>query len=174
MTGTLSIEALAAHKELLPQLQRWFESEWPTYYGASGPGNARLELQAFANVGSLPVGVVAFREGKVCGVAALKAESITSHRHLSPWAAAGLVTSAERGQGIGAQLLVALEREARALGFGHIYCQHRRIAAAAQRLAIARAHHSRGPASGHLPEGAVTTDNHGRRHIPGGPPWPNT
>ena len=103
-------------------LQLWFETEWPSYYGTRGPGDARLDLQAFANRGSLPVGVVAFRGGEVCGVAALKAESISSHRHLSPWAAAGLVPPSERGQGIGAQLLAALEREARNLGFQHIYC----------------------------------------------------
>ena len=55
-------------------------------------------------------------------MAALKAESIASHRHLSPWAAAGLVRPSDRGQGIGTHLLAALEQEARNLGFRHIYC----------------------------------------------------
>lgn len=122
MNNSLSIEPLAAHPEVLPALQQWFEAEWPSHYGVGGPGNAQLDLQAFANRGSLPVGVVAFREGKACGVAALKAESIRTHRHLSPWAAAGLVQQSERGQGIGARLLVALEQEARDLGFPQIYC----------------------------------------------------
>lgn len=122
MNGTLSIELLAAHPEVLPLLKEWLEAEWPSYYGTVGPGDARRDLQAFANHGSLPVGVVALRGGRVCGVAALKAESIASHRHLSPWAAAGLVSPSERRQGIGAQLLEALEREARTLGFRHIYC----------------------------------------------------
>ena len=117
MNGTLSIELLAAHPELLPVLQEWFEAEWPSYYRASSPGDAQRDLQAFTNHGSLPVGVVAFREGSVCGVAALTAESIASHRHLSPWAGAGLVRPSERGKGIGAQLLAALEQEARTLGF---------------------------------------------------------
>jgi GNAT superfamily N-acetyltransferase len=103
-------------------LRQWFEAEWPAHYGAGGPGDAAQDLQAFANRGSLPVGVVALRDGRVCGIAALKAESIASHRHLSPWAAAGLVRSPERGQGIGAQLLAALEQEARSLGFRYIYC----------------------------------------------------
>lgn len=122
MNETVVIEPLALHPEVLPVLQEWFEAEWASYYGASGPGDAQGDLQAFANQGSLPVGVVAFREGRVCGVAALKAESIATHRHLSPWAAAGLVRPSERGQGIGAQLLVALEQEARNLGFRYIYC----------------------------------------------------
>jgi GNAT superfamily N-acetyltransferase len=106
----------------VPLLREWFEAEWPSYYGASGPGDALRDLQAFANRGSLPVGVVAFREGSLCGVAALKAESIASHRHLTPWAAAGLVKPSERGQGIGSRLLAALEQEARNLGYRQIYC----------------------------------------------------
>lgn len=122
MTGTLSIEPLAAHPEMLAALQQLFEAEWPSYYGPGGPGDARREFQAFANLGSLPVGVVALRDGSICGVAALKAESIASHRHLSPWTAAGLVQPSERGQGIGAKLLAALEQEARNLGFRHVYC----------------------------------------------------
>ena len=80
------------------------------------------DLQAFANQGSLPVGVVALRDGTVCGVAALKTESIASHRHLSPWAAAGFVRRSERGRGIGALLLSRLEQEARKLGYPCVYC----------------------------------------------------
>jgi GNAT superfamily N-acetyltransferase len=122
MNRTLSIELLAAHPEVLPLLNQWFEAEWPSHYGAGGPGDALRDLQAFANHGSLPVGVVVFRGGRICGVAVLKAESIASQRHLSPWAAALMVNPSERRQGIGAQLLEALEREARILGFRHIYC----------------------------------------------------
>jgi len=53
---------------------------------------------------------------------ALKAESIVTYSHLSPWAAAGLVKPNERGRGVGAHLLAAIEHEARALGYPHIYC----------------------------------------------------
>jgi N-acetylglutamate synthase-like GNAT family acetyltransferase len=66
--------------------------------------------------------VVALRDGIVCGAAALKAESIESHKHLSPWAAAGFVNPALRGQGIGLQLLHALEVQAQVLNFPRIYC----------------------------------------------------
>ena len=122
MDESISIEPLDAHHDLLPLLQTWFETEWPSYYGPNGPGDAEFDLRAFANRGSLPVGVVAFRNGSVCGVAALKAESIASHRHLVPWAAAGLVVPSLRGRGIGAHLLAALECAARELGYEFIYC----------------------------------------------------
>lgn len=122
MGTTVTVEPLAAHPEALPLLEEWFKAEWPSYYGCDGPGDARRDLRSFANVESLPVGVVALQDGKVRGVAALKAESIPSHRHLCPWAAAGLVESTLRGHGIGTKLLEALEAQARSLGFSHIYC----------------------------------------------------
>ncbi|MCC7437925.1 MAG: GNAT family N-acetyltransferase [Armatimonadetes bacterium] len=122
MNQRLQIAPLASHPEVLLELRQWFESEWPEYYGEDGPGNAEADLAAFSGTGRLPVGIVAFQEGELCGVAVLKSESIASHRHLSPWAAAGLVKGAKRGKGIGAELLHALEQEARRLGFNSIYC----------------------------------------------------
>ena len=121
MRTNLTIEPLALHPEALPTLVSWYEAEWPSWYG-SGRGDAKRDLQAFSNQGSLPVGVVALRDGIVCGAAALKAKSIESHKHLSPWAAAGFVNPALRGQGIGLLLLRALEVHAKALGFQRIYC----------------------------------------------------
>lgn len=122
MTGEVKIEQLAAHPEALSELRRWFETEWASYYAASGPGDAEQDLRAFAHRGSLPVGIVALQDGLLCGVAALKADSIASHSHLSPWAAAGLVKPSMRGKGIGARLVGGLEEEARSLGFARIYC----------------------------------------------------
>lgn len=122
MNATIRIARLAAHPEALPLLAAWFKAEWPAWYGPGGPGNAEHDLADFANGTGLPLGVVAFRGDVLCGVAALKASSIASHAHLSPWAAAGLVEPSLRQQGIGAVLLAALEVEAAALGHPFIYC----------------------------------------------------
>lgn len=122
MTDEIRIGYLAAHPEALPELRRWFETEWASYYAPDGPGDAVHDLSSYANRGSLPVGIVAFRHGRLCGIAALKADSIASHVHLSPWAAAALVEPSVRRHGIGARLLAALEQEARILGFDCIYC----------------------------------------------------
>lgn len=122
MPDDLHIALLADHPEAIPVLKGWYESEWRGYYGSGGPGNAEEDLRAFARRDGLPVGVVAFQEGKLCGIAALKAASIDSYAHLMPWAAAGMVAPNQRGRGIGARMLTALEGVARDLGFERIYC----------------------------------------------------
>lgn len=119
----MRISPLARHRELLPLLARWFVEEWPDWYGTGGRGNAVQDLAAFAASESiLPVGIVAFDENTPIGVAALKSESLPSHRHLQPWAAAGLVRPSYRGRGVGAQMLDALLRHAHRLGFDRVYC----------------------------------------------------
>lgn len=118
----LAIDSLAAHPEALPLLERWFEAEWPGYYGPGGCGDAAADLLAYSNARGLPVGVIALLGSEPCGVAALRADSIPTHAHLCPWAVAGLVVPGLRGRGIGLRLLRAVEEEARRLGFRHIHC----------------------------------------------------
>ena len=119
----LTISPLARHRELLPLLAQWFIEEWPEWYGPGGRGSATDDLTAFAaSESSLPVGLVAFNENTPIGVAALKIESLPSHRHLKPWAAAGLVLQSHRGKGVGATMLEALVQKAFNLGYERIYC----------------------------------------------------
>ena len=117
------VAALARHAEWLPLLARWMIDEWPQWYGAGGRGDAGVDLRSFAaDESTLPVGVIAFDGRTPVGMAALKAQSLPGHVHLTPWAAAGLVVPARRGQGIGAQLLDALVERARGLGHAQIFC----------------------------------------------------
>ena len=122
MSEAVAIHPLASHPEALPELCRLLEAEWPSWYGPGGQGCAHEDLSAFSAPTGLPFGVVAVQGGEVCGIAALKAESIPSHRHLRPWAAAGLVKPALRGHGIGSMLLARLEQQARIEGFAEIHC----------------------------------------------------
>jgi GNAT superfamily N-acetyltransferase len=123
-TVRATVVPLREHPEHCAFFAAAFEAEWPSWYGPGGQGNAQADLLAFANQhGALPVGVVALGPGnQPLGVAALKAISIPSHSHLSPWAAAGYVAPAWRRQGIGALLLEALLHEASRLGYQAVYC----------------------------------------------------
>lgn len=118
----LRIAPLAERPDALPVLRQWMEREWPAYYGPGGRGDAAADLRAFAATTGLPFGLVALYGDHPCGMATLKAESIASHRHLTPWVAAGLVAEPHRRHGVGARLLAALEERARALGFPRVYC----------------------------------------------------
>ncbi len=122
MATDLTIELLADNPEQVPVLAGWFEAEWGFYYGKGGRGDARTDLDAYSGRDALPVAVVAIERGELRGIAALKATSIASHGHLSPWAAAGLVQPEHRGRGIGSALVGAVEGLARRFGYARLYC----------------------------------------------------
>ena len=108
---------------LKPQVSAWLLSEWPDWYGPDGPGDLSGDVEAFARSDSaLPVGLIICRDGEPIGFGALKRESIPSHAHLTPWAAAGYVVPSCRGQGAGAFRLRALEERAAILGFPRVHC----------------------------------------------------
>lgn len=118
-----SIQPLAQVRHLVPTISHWLLSEWPDWYGEGGPGDLNVDVTAFAaSELALPIGFVAFVKETPVGFGALKAESIPSHRHLTPWAAAGFVLPECRGQGIGVLILQAMVAHAETLGYGHVYC----------------------------------------------------
>ena len=121
MKKGLKIDYLAEHPEALPLLKQWFENEWEFYNSSTGEGSAEKDLLAFSSQSKLPIGVVAYLNGELCGIIALKAQSIATHSHLRPWAAAGLVAPLHRRKGIGAELIVAVEGIAKRLGYSRIY-----------------------------------------------------
>ena len=119
----LTISPLTQYRNLVPLLSSWFVEEWPEWYGPGGRGNAVADLTGFATSESeLPVGFIALENDVPVGVMALKAESLPTHRHLCPWATAGLVLASHRGRGIGAQLLEVLVQQASALSYPRVYC----------------------------------------------------
>lgn len=121
MNENLKIIPLADDPEALPILKQWFEDEWKFHYGSNGPGNAEKDVKAYSNRSKLPIGLVGYLDGELCGMLALKKQSITTHSHLTPWAAAGFVVPQKRRKGIGAKLLFAIEGIARHMGYTKIY-----------------------------------------------------
>ncbi len=121
-TENLTILHLVDVPRVLPVLARWFVGEWGPYYGPEGPGGAEADLQAAGDRDRIPICLVALdATGDAAGTIALRAESVPSHRHLSPWLAALFVTPERRRRGIGAALITALEGEARRLGYDRLY-----------------------------------------------------
>ncbi len=119
----LSFLPLSQAPELAPQVEAWLLSEWPSWYGPGGAGNLSSDIAAFsASSVTLPIGIIALRNEEPVAFGALKSESISTHAHLAPWAAAGYVKPELRAQGIGAALLGALVAQATQLGYQSVYC----------------------------------------------------
>jgi GNAT superfamily N-acetyltransferase len=128
------IVRLFDHPDRLPELQHWFEQEWADYYGPEGPGDAAADLRAYCRADGLPLALIALRDERLCGIAALKTDSIAGYEHCQPWAGAALVAAELRRQGIGAELLRQLAAQARLQGFPKLYCATATAQSLLQRL----------------------------------------
>ncbi|HEX6141188.1 MAG TPA: GNAT family N-acetyltransferase [Geminicoccaceae bacterium] len=117
----LRIERLADHPGLIPDLVAWFIEAWAPWYGPAGPGDARHDLEAACRRDGIPLGLVALEDGRLVGTATLRATSLETHRHLSPWLAAMLVRPDRRRRGIGTRLVAAIEDVARSQGFREVF-----------------------------------------------------
>lgn len=117
----IQVDLLADHPEAIPVLKDWFEQEWAPYYGPDGPGNAQKDLKNSCNHDELPIAMVAISDDRVIGTAALKAESVSTHKHLTPWLAALLVGQEFRRRGVAERLIASVEKKAKQLGFECIY-----------------------------------------------------
>lgn len=120
--STVTTSFLADDAVALPVLQSWFQSEWRSWYGPAGPGNAAADLRATMNRTVLPIALVARLDGELCGTAALKGESVATHRHLGPWLAGLLVGPRFRRHGVGGVLINEIEMLAARMGFRRLYC----------------------------------------------------
>ena len=127
----MDIELLADHSESIPMLAEWYESEWEPYYGVTGPGDARADLESRLNRDEIPIGFVAMLNGEVYGVAALDRDTATG---LTPSIVGLLVGSSQRGQGVATDLLRAAESLAKRLGYGRLYVSTTVLASALVRM----------------------------------------
>lgn len=118
----LRITHLADMQAAIPALAELFVAEWGPYYGPAGPGDAEEDLRSCCNRDEIPLALVALDTSQnILGTAALKQQSLETHRHLNPWLAAVLVAPGQRGKGIASALITAIEDEARRLDFDLVY-----------------------------------------------------
>ena len=112
----LVVEPLGWHPEALEPVASWIDSEWGAFSG-------RTLLQTrerFAGevAGQLPITLVALVDGLPHGVASLRERDSRDWDPASkPWICNVYVDPEARGRGIAARLCIALEEEARRLGF---------------------------------------------------------
>lgn len=122
MSSEPSFALLAAHTRLFPHVSQWLRTEWPTWYGSSGPGDADADVQRYAQTEQVPLGLLGFIDGQVCAFGALKHDKVPGFEERGPWLGAGYVLPNLRGKGLGLELLKALEVQAKRLGHDSLFC----------------------------------------------------
>lgn len=100
-------------------LAQAFKDAWPDFFADRSAGE--IEEVMFAEGSGLPAILVASVEGRVAGTVALRARSVETHEHLSPWVTGLWVQPDLRGLGLGRKLLLAITEEAASRGFREIY-----------------------------------------------------
>jgi len=116
----VTIRHLCEVPDALPTVARAYVTAWMPYYGPAGPGNAFEDLAGCSHKDQLPICLLAMDGDTVVGTVSLRDSSI-SHPDVSPWGTALLVLPERLGQGVGSQLVAALEDVAREHGFKKLY-----------------------------------------------------
>lgn len=110
---------LIDHAEVVSDLADLFESEWADWYNPRG-ASARADLTERLERDRVPLGIVAFLDGRLAGTCALTASS-GALTERSPWLGGLLVAPNLRRRGVGLALLQRARVEARRLAFSHLH-----------------------------------------------------
>lgn len=117
----MEITLLADHREAIPQLAQWFYAEWSYLHPQHSIADVENALRERGNTDKIPLALVAFDGDVLLGAVSLKTHDMDVRTDLSPWLASLYVNALMRGQGIGTQLVGALEETARGLGIPRIF-----------------------------------------------------
>jgi predicted N-acetyltransferase YhbS len=117
----MKIDYLANHPGFIPTLSKWFLREWRDFYGDKTWEDVAETFYERLNRDSIPLSLVAFEEQHPFGTISLLEESISTHKHLTPWLGGLYVCEEKRHQGIGRQLIEADVGEARKLRVERVF-----------------------------------------------------
>jgi len=120
----IRIDYLANHRALIPELSTLLYQEWADLYQAAGLTKqdltTALELRCVTN--QLPITLVAIAaDGQLLGAGSIKLDEPGTKEGLSPWLGGIYIKQQQRGLGLGALIVSALEDKARELGVSALY-----------------------------------------------------
>ena len=117
----MKIDYLAEHPDFIPTLSKWFLREWRDFYGDQTWEVIAEIFYERLNRNRIPLSLIAFEDGSPLGTISLLEESISTHRHLTPWLGGLYVHQDRRHQGIGKRLIEAGIDEAGKLGIEQLF-----------------------------------------------------
>jgi GNAT superfamily N-acetyltransferase len=107
--------------QYLPQAAAWIFDEWGHLTQGLTLDKVETRFQKFLNRDSIPLTLVAIMNNLPVGMASLMMEDLSSRPDLNPWLASVYVTLEYRKQGIGSQLVQAVEDISRSLCVRKLY-----------------------------------------------------
>lgn len=116
----IRIEPLGAREAWIALFAAAYEAEWPDWYGAGGPGDARDYLRSACG-NEIPAGFVALSGDVPAGTVILGYGSAVGAAYPGPWISSLYVVPAFRGHGLAMRLIAAAESHAQALNLREIY-----------------------------------------------------
>jgi GNAT superfamily N-acetyltransferase len=119
----ITIDYLANHPELAPELTRLFYEEWRTIYDQRGQSfdDVLHTCVERANIGSLPLALVAFQDEELVGTVSLKVQDLEIQPELTPWLGGLFVIPKWRRMGVASTLIQRVIEEAQRLKLRQLY-----------------------------------------------------
>lgn len=121
LKSIMRIEFLKHFSEFIPLIAKWFYQEWGHYHPELSLQDIEERLYQRINTNKIPLALVAVENEEVVGTVSLKKYDMDTRKQYSPWLSSMYVREDKRKQGIGKQLVQALENKAKELGVKILY-----------------------------------------------------
>jgi len=112
---------LADYPQYLPTVAGWVYGEWGWEMPGSTLESIQAEFSLHLNCDRIPLSMLALVEGQPAGSASIFVHDMDIRMDLTPWLAAVYVLPEFRGNGIGSQLVRAIENAVTRLKLGRLY-----------------------------------------------------
>ena len=112
---------LADYPQYLPIVAGWIFDEWGWEMPGSTLDKIHSEFSQHLNRDRIPLTMLALIDGQPAGTASIFVHDMETRMELSPWLAAVYVMPEFRGQGIGSQLVLAIEETGRRMKLEQLY-----------------------------------------------------
>lgn len=117
----MNIDYLAHHPDFIPTLAQETLEHYRDILRDETIESRCAKLRSHLHTDSLPLALVAFADGELFGVGALREHDLPGHEELTPWLGGVFVRPRHRRHGIGSALCRALEEKAWLMGFPVLY-----------------------------------------------------
>lgn len=118
---SIAIDYLANHPQWLPILAEWTYSEWGKFDSENSLETTVKRYEDRLNKDCLPIMLVAYSDSNPVGCVSLKVTEMAIRPNYTPWLGSMYVNPANRGKGVGSQLIQRTIFESKKLSLTTLY-----------------------------------------------------